>query len=234
MLKAYLDASGTDPTTDVIVVGGWVADEDRWSEFGLKWGAFLVDCFGPDGGRWHHTDFHSRYGHYATWDDQKRDRARGDLCRIIGALRPIGIGAALRKSDHNELWQSGRWESSDRWGDPYALCMDECLAVLIHRLHQHPRDEGVQIIVDSDEKKGLSRRISDWHKKYLRKNEHARYPGRKIDFDHGSDRDYLPLQAADILVNETYRYMRNKYQNAETAKTLVPFLGATPIGTTDE
>ena len=63
---------------------------------------------------------------------------------------------------------------------------------------------------------------------------HARFPGRKIDFDHGSDRDYLPLQAADVLVNETYRYMRNKYQNAETAKTLVPFLGATPIGTTDE
>jgi hypothetical protein len=28
--------------------------------------------------------------------------------------------------------------------------------------------------------------------------------------------------------------MRNKYQNAETAKTLVPFLGATPIGTADE
>ena len=80
----------------------------------------------------------------------------------------------------------------------------------------------------------LSRWISEWHKKYLRKNVHARFPGRKIDFDHGSDRDYLPLQAADVLVNETYRYMRNKYQNAETAKTLVPFLGATPIGTTDE
>ena len=90
------------------------------------------------------------------------------------------------------------------------------------------------MIVDTDEKRGLSRRISDWHKKYLSSNDHARDPGRKIDFDHGSDRDHLPLQAADVLVNETYRYMRNKYQDAETAKMLVPFLGATPIGTTDE
>lgn len=65
-------------------------------------------------------------------------------------------------------------------------------------------------------------------------NEHARNPGRRIEFDHGSDQDHLPLQAADVLVNETYRYMRNKYRNAETAKTLVPFLGATPIGTSDE
>jgi len=35
-------------------------------------------------------------------------------------------------------------------------------------------------------------------------------------------------------VNETYRYMRANYKDDETAKTLVPFLGATPIGTTDK
>ena len=237
MLEAFLDSSGTDPTKDIIVVGGWVATKDSWAEFELQWQTFLVDCFGPNGGRWHHTDFHSRRKQYEDWDDQKRDRARAELCRIIGALKPIGIGAALRKSDYNKLWQTGRWETTIRWstgGDPYALCMDECLEVLTHRIHQHPCDEGVQIIVDRDEKKGLSRRISAWHKKYLSNNEHARYPGRKIDFDHGSDRDHLPLQAADVLVNETYRYMRNKYENAETAKALVPFLGPTPIGAPDE
>jgi len=82
--------------------------------------------------------------------------------------------------------------------------MDECLEMLIHRINQFPRDEGVQIIVDRDEKKGLSRRISDWHRKYLRSNEQARNPGRRVDFDHGSDRDHgsdqghLPLQAADV------------------------------------
>jgi hypothetical protein len=237
MLKAYLDASGTDPTQHIIVVGGWVASEDRWAEFEPQWRAFLVDCFGPNGGRWHHTDFNSGHGHYEGWDRQKRDHARARLCRIIGALKPIGIGAALRKSDYNELWSTGRWQSSDRWntgGDPYALCMDECLEVLTHRLHEHPRDEGVQIIVDRDDKKGLSRRISEWHRDYLRSNDQARNPGRRVDFDHGSDWDHLPLPPADVLVNETYRYMRNKYQSAETAKTLVPFLGATPIGATDE
>jgi hypothetical protein len=238
MLKAYLDASGTDPTQPIIVVGGWVAREDRWAEFKPQWDAFLVDCFGPNGGRWHHTDFYPRHGLYKGWDDPKWDHARTQFCRIIGAFNPIGIGAALCKSDYNELWQTGRWQSSDRWstggGDPYAFCLDECLEVLIHRIEQRPRDEGVQIIADSDQKKGLSRRISDWHKEYLRNNEHARYPGRTIDFDHGSDRDHLPLQAADVLVNETYRYMRAKYKDAETAKTLVPVLGATPIGTTDK
>jgi hypothetical protein len=61
MLKAYLDASGTDPTKEIIVVGGWVASDDRWAVFVPQWRTFLVDCFGPNGGRWHHTDFHSRY-----------------------------------------------------------------------------------------------------------------------------------------------------------------------------
>jgi hypothetical protein len=154
MLKAYLDASGTDPTKDVIVVGGWVASEDRWAEFCSQWQAFLVDCFGPSDGRWHHTDFYSRRKLYEAWEKEKWDRARAELCRIIGALKPVGIGAALRKSEYNQLWQTGRWTPTDRWGgDPYALCMDECLEVLIHRLHQLPSDEGVQIIVDRDEKR---------------------------------------------------------------------------------
>jgi hypothetical protein len=115
MLTAYLDASGTDPTKDIIVVGGWVASEDGWAEFVPQWRTFLVDCFGPNGGRWHHTDFRSRHGQYQAWDEQKRNRARTGLCRIIGALKPIGIGAAVRKSDYNELWQTGRWQSSDRY-----------------------------------------------------------------------------------------------------------------------
>jgi hypothetical protein len=236
MLKAYLDASGTDPKQHFIVVGGWVASEDRWAEFKPQWEAFLVDCFGPNSGRWHHTDFHSRQRQYKPWDDLKRERARTEICRIIGALKPIGIGAALRKSDYNDLWQTGKWQSSDRWsgGDPYAFCMDECLELLIHRSEQHPRDEGVQIVVDRDEKKGLSRRISDWHRKFLKSNEQARNPGRGVDFDHGSDRDHLPLQAADVLVNETYRYMRAKYKEDETAETLAPALGATPVGTADQ
>ena len=76
--------------------------------------------------------------------------------------------------------------------------MDECLEFLIHRIEQGPRDEGVQIIADSEQKKGLSRRISDWHKNYLSSNEQARSWGRRVEFDHGSDQDHLPLQGCDI------------------------------------
>ena len=67
-----------------------------------------------------------------------------ELCRIIGGLNPIGIGAAVRKSDYNELWQTGRWQLSDRWstgGDPYGLCMDECLEVLVHPLTESSYDD---------------------------------------------------------------------------------------------
>jgi hypothetical protein len=238
MLRAYLDASGTDAQQSVIVVGGWVASEEKWAEFEHQWQTFLVDCFGPNGGRWHHTDFHSCRKQYAAWDNPKRDRARVELCRIISALKPIGVGAALRKSDYDELWQSDRWKSAERWstggGDPYAMYMDECLEVLIHRIDQYPPGEGIKIIVDNDEKKNLSRQINNWHEEYLNSNGHARNPGRQIHFDHGSDKNHLALQAADVLVNETYRYMKNKFRDEQTAKTLTPFLGAAPVESVDE
>jgi len=44
----------------------------------------------------------------AAMGNMRLGTIRSGIVRIIGALNPIGVGAALRKSDYNKLWQSGR------------------------------------------------------------------------------------------------------------------------------
>ena len=65
-------------------------------------------------------------------------------------------------------------------------------------------------------------------------NEHARYPERKIHFDHGSDRDYLPLQAADRSRERNVPLHAEQIPECGDRKDACPFLGATPIGDPDE
>jgi hypothetical protein len=50
-------------------------------------------------------------------------------------------------------------------------------------------------------------------------------PKRDISVTFGSNRKYIPLQAADVLANETYRYMFKR--------TGVPSLGGMIVGAED-
>lgn len=87
--------------------------------------------------------------------------------------------------------------------DPYLWFIDHCFAVLIHRLREVPKDEGIAIFVDKDkhEYETLGQRIAKWHELYAGE--------RRFGVTYGYSIDYKPLQAADILVNEIARYRRS-------------------------
>jgi Protein of unknown function (DUF3800) len=220
VLKAYLDASGTDRKQKVVTVAGWAASEQEWIKWETEWNAFLVEV---NLSRWHHTHFLNKECEYENWEEAKFLFAQGEIVRIFNNIQPFGVGAALWRSDYKEVRVSKNWDVPR---SPYAFCLDYCLEKLIHKLHEVPKDEGIAIYVDQDDEyEDLGRQIAKWHELYLRQNKEARNPERRVSTTYGSSIDYKPLQAADILANETYRYMY--------AETGIPFLGATMIGKTD-
>ena len=223
MLKGYLDASGTAPDQRVVAVAGWAATEKEWDSWERDWLPFLDESGLKKG--WHHTDFLSHRNDYRLWNDAKYLWAGGELVRIFRKLKLFGIGAALWREDYVNLWSTGKWMMPR---DPYAYCLDDCLEALIHRLHEAPKDEGIAIYIDQDdpEREGLGRLMAKWHGEYLRRNLEAENSDRDVSVTYGSRRKYIPLQAADVLVNETYRYM--------FAQTGIPNLGAVFVGQKDE
>jgi hypothetical protein len=221
MLKAFLDASGTTAEEDVIAVAGWAASEHEWDWWEQEWKKLLTELDIKK--RWHHTDFLNRKNEYARWNDAKHLLARGEVCRIMNKIRPFGIGASLWRSDYDELWKMGKWNIPC---DPYDFCIDHCLEGLIQRFHEVPKDEGIAIFVDQDNvHERTAQHITHWHEQYVRQNETARNQNREIKIRFGSNMQYVPLQAADILANETFRYMHRKVPN--------PYLGAIVIGMPD-
>jgi len=110
-------------------------------------------------------------------------------------------------------------------GSPLRFCLDECLSGLIHRFHELPEDEGIAIFIDRDENENLAREITEWHVDYYRHNDQVDDSNREITLAFGSDREFVPIQAADILANETYRYVMSGGE--------IPFIGASPVGGSD-
>jgi hypothetical protein len=111
--------------------------------------------------------------------------------------------------------------------DPYAFCLNECMEGLIHRFHEAPKDDGIAVYIDTDTKDSelLVKELSQWHIDYNRRNKNAINPDRDVSPAAGLSRHYIPLQAADILANETYGYM--------CKRTGMPKLGGMFVGQGD-
>ena len=160
VLKAYLDASNEGTGDPVAVVAGCVADENQWAAFESVWVSFL--------GEFELTRFHSSHfwarkePPYSRWSDAKWEKAKGDVCRILGGLRIIGVGAAVSLKAFNE-WRA----TSDLFyhHDPYYFCLQYTLGILIRQISQHPLDEGITIYIDQDKgRESLGQEIAKWHR----------------------------------------------------------------------
>jgi hypothetical protein len=213
VLKAYLDASGTTDSESIVAVAGWAATEAEWDKWEQQWVSMLNRL---NLRRWHHTYYNAKRKEYERWNDAEFDLAHRMLREIFESVHLFGIGVAFRRSDYNNLWKTGRWNIPN---DPYLICVDHCLEALIHRIHEYPNDEGIEVYVDKDKDmyEKLGTRIVDWHRSYLRHNHKARNPNRRVSVTYGYNSDYRPLEAADVLVNEAARYMR---------RGIAPFVGA--------
>jgi hypothetical protein len=222
VLESYLDGSGTDPNQEVVAVAGWGASEAEWDHWERLWLQMLAEL---NIKRWHHTHFLSTRGEYENWPEAKFLLAEGMLTRIFNEIGLLGIGAAVWRADYNAALASGRWKRMPP--NPYAFCMNDCGEGLIHGFHEAPEDKGVAIYADQDGKsfEMIGRELLEWHAEYNRRNERAVNAKRDISVTFGSNQKYVPLQGADVLANETYRYMFKR--------TGMPKLGGIFVGTED-
>ena len=204
MLRAYLDASGKSADR-VVAVSGFVGPIQWWQDFETRWQSFL-DEFGLD--HFHATEFWARKSRpYSNWSDAQHLKAKGDICDILANLSAIGVAVSLNVQAFSE-WRAGLNHYYP--SDPYYFCLDRVLYSLVYMIKQGPKDDGITIYCDQEkEHELLGADIARWHEARLNKNlSLASFPlegPRDVSVYYGSKRQFLPLQAADIFANDTYR-----------------------------
>lgn len=217
-LNAYFDDSGTHESSDAIVVAGYISTAEQWSSFNDEWLAALAEW---DLAFFHMTDFATGAGQYALWTDlQKRDRfAR--LALIIRRHTLASISAGFLRKAYNQTFDK---QTKRYIGGPYTLATTMCFLDAAERLNPlYPSARIAYVFEDGSKGKGNVLSLFDMNKS----NDDNRDYLKLLSIGFKDKRDFPPLQAADILAYEQYRYipqvaMSRDYPVRQELRQLVP------------
>jgi hypothetical protein len=199
MLKCYADDSGSHRGEDssLFVLAGYLLEEEQWERFAEEWDTQLKRDFPVE--FFHMTDAEWGDGEFEGMASEFRKRKIKDLALVIADFRPIPVAVSLDKRDYDLIVKGIAPEERD---NPYALLLFQLMRGVAEfqkrRKLVHGREfELVEFVFDnqgSDELKS-----SEWYTGLV---DAVPEPFKTIMANKPvfrSDRDLLPLQAADML-----------------------------------
>jgi len=206
LFTAYFDDSGSDSANPALVLAGFVAPVDGWSNFTADWDAVLDKPPGPLPARmaFHAKQFDDgRRGHgpYGGWSEDQRREYLGSLLAAIGRHALKSFAVILQKDALGEVTQNA--EDKAFFGSPYGVCSFLCLQrVCGWRDREHP-DTKVMFVFD----RGHAN-----EGELLVKGAELRRGDKLIaDLTTDDDEKEPPLQAADLLAFELCADARRAY-----------------------
>lgn len=200
LLEGYFDESGTHNGSSVVVVGGCLMAKENALAFSQEWQAVLshygLPCF-------HSADFNSRYPPFDKLGDREWEQVRQELLSV--ALRHVQtiVLSALKTKDYEEaLIDCGLTETISK----YAICGIACMSIVHDWAERHSHTGRIPFLFDHW--KGHVHSFSQSYL-YARKK-----PGFADKFRLGGltfedKKEFVPLQAADIIAYEGYKRCSN-------------------------
>jgi uncharacterized protein DUF3800 len=201
MLTAYFDDSGTSATDPVVVVAGYLATVEMWSRFNRRWSTLLAQ-YGIAG--LHRVDLENFSGEFKEWEPTRRTEFIKKAHAIIKHCTYSGFGVALVKSDFEAVCpESNPYRTYGLFG----WCAYGCLAAIKLWCDHKNITEPIQFVFEAgttgqdqfDQLLGVI-----YRNPAIRKND-------RIGGWSFQGKSLLPLQAADVVAYEYFKFMRNEF-----------------------
>jgi hypothetical protein len=203
MLQAYFDESGTHwgrGGSKFLAICGYIAPESEWKKFEITWKSILskyrVRCF-------HAKVIESRIKR-ATGDVRRKyESLKIDLVNAVVNSGIIGISSGMVLESYEKFAP----QLKGLIDNPYMLCFQHAIVEAVKRgnsfLGENPKEKIAFIF---DQHNMFSITAHELFKESLEdKDLKARYRLGSLTF--ADKTTYIPLQAADHIAYETYRWM---------------------------
>jgi hypothetical protein len=198
VFKAFIDDSGSGGDSPWYVLAGYMGTVEGWDSFDAEWTSVLhadprIECFkSSEAERLH---YHSQW---AGVSKEQRDSKIDALIEVIGRCSRRAICARMRQRDYDELVKGN---IPPNWDSPYYFFLPSIVGAAINIERLDGVCEPVDFVFDSDQK----------HEKGSRQLLPALMPMRSyygllVNVVHRDEKDFLPLQAADLLAWQTRRF----------------------------
>ncbi|MGA7831733.1 MAG: DUF3800 domain-containing protein [Terracidiphilus sp.] len=216
MLKCYADDSGSHRGEDsnLFVLAGYLLEEERWEQFSEDWDTQLKRDFPVE--FFHMTDAESGDGKFEGIASEFRRRKVKDLALLIAGYQPIPIAVSLDKRDYNLIFKGIAPQERD---NPYALLLFQLMRGIAEFQKRRKQISGcecepVEFIFDNQGPEELV--TLSWYAGLV---DAVPEPFKTIMANtpvFRSDRDFLPLQAADMLAWHVRRDFERPSEKRET------------------
>jgi hypothetical protein len=200
-LTGYFDETGSypDSTSRFSGIAGIISTPELWGAFETKWQSIL-DREGLE--YFHMTDFAVSRGQFsAGWSDneERRRRVLAEVWNAIEELDPIFVGAMISLEHYRkEINEHVREFMRDAYVWAYTYCMGEVFELL----KSPSASDVVRVATVFDDRRGFRGLLADQHE--LMAKEEG-FLDKLPSPDFRKMRDFLPLQAADIVAYELYK-----------------------------
>lgn len=212
-ITAYFDESGTNADSDAVVVAGYLATPDAWEQFETEWREALDD--------WHLDFFHmSEFAHringYKHWTEEIRRERLNRLFGIINSHALGSVGTVVPRALYDAKF-SFDGPARQKTGGPYGLaayCDLMRTSELVRDLSGEPhvayvfekgavgRDQFTKVFMDN---------LND---------DESRARMRLLSLTFQDKRQFVPLQAADILAYELRLHLPRQLGTSKLAPRL--------------
>lgn len=201
MLTAYFDDSGTDLNSPLVVVAGYLSSDHMWESFNVRWANLLLKNGVTQMRR---SKLESLEGEFKGWIPDQRTEFVKKAHAVIRKFTYLPIGIAIVKADFEEAFPVN--STARRFG-LYSWCIHGCLAALGEWCEKRNHREPITFVFEA----GTEGR-DQVHKTFtvLCANPEKR-PPRACPIKSWSfaPKKVLPLQAADLIAYEFYKFTKN-------------------------
>jgi hypothetical protein len=201
LLRAYFDESGTHGDARVTGVAGFIGPAEEWTQLEDKWQEELAR-FAKDTGHdikdFHAYECENGQEYWFGIDRSIREAYYQRLARVLVQYNKI-MGVSF--SIENDQWNAyASPEFKDRYRSPYQLCAESCFQQVAS--YSTNRAAGSTVALVFAEHPTYSKNIEEVFSYYMSNKVWSNIKS----FTTSSPKDCTPLQSADMMSYESYRY----------------------------
>jgi hypothetical protein len=191
ILHVYLDESGTHYGSEALVVAGYLSSLEMWQQFESEWNKALHDYSLP---YFHMTDYANGVGDYANWAGNIRTERLGRFIEIINRNTLASYGLAISKKAFESECPEG---IINKVAGAYGFAFCKCMIDIANDLSQIGEDVHAVYVLEN----GVAGQYQILNA--YDETERERFKVLSLRFE--DKRNFVPLQAADILAYELYK-----------------------------
>lgn len=200
LFKVYIDEGGTDESSPILTVAGYVAKPSQWKLFSREWTRVLR----PTGIKvYHATDAQALRRAFSGWSSEEVSALCAELLPIIPRYaRGVSVSIDMREFKAS---LARRPDLLRIISSPYNCCFHWFTMSLLQYAHEARSEPRFVFVHETNDAKSQAKEGFDWVK------ANSAFGNGKclISLSFARKDEFIPLEAADILAFEVNKRLKN-------------------------